>query len=183
MTIQKEVFIVFSVMFLIIVFVFFLVFLSSVKSGEIQNVNRKRAIFFFIAFGTVLLVLGISLPKSPYFLYAKEEPAQKVFVVAKQFSFSISKSPIESEDDFMMSAGAEITVPVNEVIEFNVSSWDVNHGFSLYKDGVLQAQVQAMPGYVNRLRWRFKEGGSYDILCLEYCGVAHAGMTSKIKVE
>jgi cytochrome c oxidase subunit 2 len=183
MTIQKEVFLVFTVMFLIIVSVFFLVFLSSVKSGELQNVNRKRAIFFFIAFGTVLLVLGISLPKSPYFLYAKAEPAQKVFVVAKQFSFSISKYPIKTEDDFMMSAGIEISVPANEVIEFNVSSWDVNHGFSLYKEGVLMAQVQAMPGYVNRLRWRFKDSGKYDILCLEYCGVAHAAMAATIIVE
>ncbi|HEU5291985.1 MAG TPA: hypothetical protein VFU05_15145 [Cyclobacteriaceae bacterium] len=183
MTIQKEVFLVFTVMFLIIVSVFFLVFLSSVKSGELQNVNHKRAIFFFIAFGTVLLVLGISLPKSPYFLYSKEEPAQKVFVVAKQFSFSISKYPINTDDDFNMSAGAEVTVPVNGVIEFNVSSKDVNHGFSLYKEGVLQAQVQAMPGYVNRLRWKFTESGTYDILCLEYCGVAHAAMAATIKVE
>lgn len=183
MTTQKEVFLVFSTMFIIIVSVFFLVFISSKKSGEVQNPNRKRAIFFFIAFGTVLLILGVSLPKSPYFLYAKEDPTQKVFVVAKQFSFSISKYPINTEDDFNMSAGAEITLPKNEIVEFNVSSLDVNHGFSLYKDGVLQAQVQAMPGYVNRLRWRFSDSGTYDILCLEYCGVAHAAMAAKIKVE
>ena len=183
MIIQKEVFLVFSMMFIIIVTVFFLVFISSKKIGEFQNLNRKRAIFFFIAFGTVLLVLGVSLPKSPYFLYANDQPAQKVFVAAKQFSFSISKYPIATDDDFNMSAGAEITVPIDEIIEFNVSNLDVNHGFSLYKDGVLQAQVQAMPGYVNRLRWRFSESGTYDILCLEYCGVAHAAMAAKLKVE
>ena len=183
MTIQKEVFLVFSLMFLIIVSVFFLVFLSSRKSGELQNVNRKRAIFFFIAFGTVSLVLGISLPKSPYFLYAKETPAQRIFVVARQFSFALSKSPINSADDLGKSAGSEIKLPKNEIVEFNVSSFDVNHGFSLYKDGVLLAQVQAMPGYVNRLRWKFSESGTYDILCLEYCGVAHGGMSAKISVE
>ncbi len=58
MTTQKEVFLVFSMMFIIIVSVFFLVFISSKKSGEVQNPNRKRAIFFFIALGTVLLILG-----------------------------------------------------------------------------------------------------------------------------
>lgn len=183
MTIQKEVFLVFTVMFLIIVSVFFLVFQSSGKSGEAQNVNRKRAIFFFIAFGTVLLVLGISLPRSPYFLYAKTESEEKIFVVAKQFSFAVSKFPIKTEDDFNMSAGAQITVPSNKIVEFSVTSLDVNHGFSLYKEGVLQAQVQAMPGYVNRLRWKFKESGTYDILCLEYCGVAHAAMATQIKVD
>lgn len=183
MTIQKEVFLLFSVMFFIIVSVFYLVFISSKKTGEFQQVNRKRAIFFFIALGTVLLVLGVSLPKSPYFLYAQEEPFQKVFVAARQFSFAVSKYPINTEDDFIMSAGSEITLPQNEVIEFNVTSLDVNHGFSLYKDGALKAQVQIMPGYVNRLRWKFSESGTYDILCLEYCGMAHAAMTTKIKVE
>ncbi|GIL22343.1 MAG: hypothetical protein BroJett042_08560 [Bacteroidota bacterium] len=183
MTIQKEVFLFFIVMFLIIVLVFFLVFQASGKSGGAQNVNRKRAIFFFIAFGTVLLVLGITLPKTPYRLFAAEEPTQKVFVVARQFSFAISKFPIANDDDFSMSAGVEITVQKDELIEFNVSSFDVSHGFSLYKDGVLKAQVQAMPGYVNRLRWKFSESGTYDILCLEYCGMAHAAMTAKINVE
>lgn len=183
MTIQKEVFLLFSVMFFIIVSVFYLVFISSKKTGEFRQVNRKRAIFFFIALGTVLLVLGVSLPKSPYFLYAQEEPSQKVFVAARQFSFAVSKYPINTEDDFTMSAGSEITLPQNEVIEFNVTSLDVNHGFSLYKDGTLKAQVQIMPGYVNRLRWKFTESGTYDILCLEYCGMAHAAMTAKIKVE
>lgn len=183
MTIQKEVFLLFTVLFLIIVSVFFLVFISSRRTGEFQNVNRKRAIFFFIALGTVLLVMGITLPKSPYFLYAKEEPSQKVFVMAKQFSFAISKYPISTEDDFNQSAGVEITLPKGELIEFNVSSMDVNHGFSLFKDGVLKAQVQAMPGYMNRLRWKFTEDGVYNILCLEYCGMAHAGMMSKINVK
>ncbi|MBS1681490.1 MAG: hypothetical protein JST48_07245 [Bacteroidetes bacterium] len=183
MTTQKEVFLVFMVMSLIIICVFFLVFISANKSGAVENVNRKRAIFFFISLGTVILIMGVTLPKSPYFLYAKSEPEEKVFVVAKQFAFAISKFPIKTEDDFNMSAGVEITVPVDKIIEFSVSSLDVNHGFSLYKEGVLQAQVQVMPGYMNRLRWKFEESGTYDILCLEYCGVAHSGMMAKIKVE
>jgi cytochrome c oxidase subunit 2 len=45
------------------------------------------------------------------------------------------------------------------------------------------AQAQAMPGYVNRLQVRFTEAGEYEVLCLEYCGLAHHGMRAVIKVR
>jgi len=32
------------------------------------------------------------------------------------------------------------------------------------------------------LRYTFKEPGTYRVLCLEYCGVAHHEMTADIKV-
>jgi cytochrome c oxidase subunit 2 len=44
------------------------------------------------------------------------------------------------------------------------------------------AQTQAMPGYVNKLQVRFTKPGDYEVLCLEYCGVAHHGMRAVIKV-
>ena len=76
------------------------------------------------------------------------------------------------------------TVKVGELVEFEVTSSDVNHGFAIYqgKNRVV-AQAQAMPGYVNKLRVRFTEPGEYEVLCLEYCGVAHHGMRAVIKVR
>ena len=44
------------------------------------------------------------------------------------------------------------------------------------------AQTQAMPGYVNVLRYTFKEPGTYQVLCLEYCGVEHHDMKTEINV-
>jgi len=76
------------------------------------------------------------------------------------------------------------TVKVGELVEFEVTAEDVNHGFAIYKDkATLVAQAQAMPGYVNKLRVRFTEPGDYEVLCLEYCGVAHHGMRATIKVR
>jgi cytochrome c oxidase subunit 2 len=40
-----------------------------------------------------------------------------------------------------------------------------------------------MPGYVNKLQVRFAEPGEYEILCLEYCGLAHHGMRATVKVQ
>jgi len=74
-------------------------------------------------------------------------------------------------------------VKAGELVEFELTSADVNHGFAIYRNKSLMiAQSQAMPGYVNRLRVRFPEPGEYEVLCLEYCGIAHHAMRTVIKV-
>ncbi len=75
------------------------------------------------------------------------------------------------------------TVPVGKMVEFDLHSADVNHGFALYRDAThVVAQAQVMPGYVNRLRIRFDTPGEYQVLCLEYCGIAHSNMRAVVKV-
>jgi cytochrome c oxidase subunit 2 len=72
---------------------------------------------------------------------------------------------------------------VGEVIEFRVTSEDVNHGFGLYNEQMqMLAQIQAMPGFTNKVRHRFTEPGKYKILCMEYCGLAHHGMVADFEV-
>ncbi|MCC7025047.1 MAG: cytochrome c oxidase subunit II [Thermomicrobiales bacterium] len=68
-------------------------------------------------------------------------------------------------------------------VEFRVTGGDVTHGFGIYDDsGRLLAQTQAMPNYTNRLLYTFDTPGTYRILCLEYCGIAHHGMVSEFEV-
>lgn len=75
------------------------------------------------------------------------------------------------------------TVRAGELVEFQVSAEDVNHGFAIYRGkNHLVAQTQSMPGYVNKLQVRFAEPGEYEVLCLEYCGIAHHGMRAIIRV-
>lgn len=75
------------------------------------------------------------------------------------------------------------TVQAGSPVEFRVTSKDVNHGFALYAaDDRIITQTQAMPGYTNKLVHTFTEPGTYTIMCLEYCGVAHATMVAKLKV-
>jgi len=76
------------------------------------------------------------------------------------------------------------TVRVGQLVQFELTASDVNHGFAIYKGKRhLVAQTQAMPGYVNKLQVRFTEPGDYEVLCLEYCGLAHHGMRAVIKVR
>ncbi|MGH8337220.1 MAG: cytochrome oxidase, partial [Gammaproteobacteria bacterium] len=74
-------------------------------------------------------------------------------------------------------------VQADSPVEFRVTSSDVNHGFAIYApDGRIVTQVQAMPGFTNKLVYTFTQPGTYRVMCLEYCGVAHAVMTSEITV-
>ncbi len=75
------------------------------------------------------------------------------------------------------------TVQAGHPVEFRVTSKDVNHGFAIYApDGRLAVQTQAMPGVTNKIVHTFAEPGTYDVLCLEYCGLGHAPMMSRITV-
>ncbi|MCC7232463.1 MAG: hypothetical protein IT242_05925 [Bacteroidia bacterium] len=77
-----------------------------------------------------------------------------------------------------------IELPAGKTVEFRVTSNDVNHGFAIYDtQNQLIVQTQAMPGYVNRLRWKFEQPGHYSIRCLEFCGAAHAFMESSFLVK
>ncbi len=93
--------------------------------------------------------------------------ARVVNVVGKQWYWELSEK--------QFSTG----VPV----EFRVTANDVNHGFGIYDpDGRLVAQVQAMPGFTNRLVHTFTEPGKYRVLCLEYCGLVHHNMIAEFEV-
>lgn len=75
------------------------------------------------------------------------------------------------------------TVQAGKVVEFRVTSDDVNHGFAIYApDGRIVTQTQAMPGYTNKLLYTFDRVGTYTIQCLEYCGLGHAPMKTSLDV-
>jgi len=93
--------------------------------------------------------------------------AKQIDVIGKQWYWEIS----------------DTTAKVNEPVEFNVGSGDVNHGLGIYdKDLRLLTQVQAMPDYTNKLSYTFKEEGEYQLMCMEYCGLVHHAMISKFTV-
>lgn len=95
------------------------------------------------------------------------EVQQVVDVVGQQWSWQIAPDTVRS----------------GSPVEFRVTSKDVNHGFAIYApDGRIAIQTQAMPGFTNKIVYTFARTGTYRIMCLEYCGIGHAPMTSEIKV-
>lgn len=75
------------------------------------------------------------------------------------------------------------TIPSGRVVQFEVTSADVNHDFAIYDpNGEIVGQVQAMPGFTNVLVMRFDTPGSYTIRCLELCGQYHHLMVRGFEV-
>jgi len=135
------------------------------------TVRRLRRILFVVFLVTFGAVFAASLRAYPYFRFRSRSlgsPVATVQVQASQWSWDLSKT----------------AVPMGVPVEFAVTSQDVNHGLAIYApDGRLLTQVQAMPGYTNRLVYRFAAPGTYTLRCLEYCGVFHHIMVATLTVQ
>lgn len=136
------------------------------KAAHTSNVLRRwlfgalLIIFVGATYGT-LRHFPIPLQNAPL------DAHQVVDVVGQQWSWQITPSSVH--------AGSPV--------EFRVTSRDVNHGFAIYApDGRIATQTQAMPGFTNKLVYTFTQPGTYRVMCLEYCGIGHAPMTSEIEV-
>ena len=126
-------------------------------------------------FCALVLVLGpamvyslLDLPYAAAHAHAPGAPALVIDARGHQWRWELSRDE----------------VPVGQPVEFRVTAEDINHGFAIYDAEMrLVAQTQAMPGYTNKLRYTFGKSGTYKILCLEYCGIAHHNMIREIKVH
>lgn len=147
----------------------FVVSLSG-QTAQVETAAQERLRkTLFLAF----LVVGVPLTAHTLaeLPYGRPEawagPALTIDAVGRQWEWSLSRD----------------SVKVGEPVEFRVTSADVNHGFAIYDSAMrVVAQTQAMPGYVNVLRHRFAEPGTYRVLCLEYCGLAHHAMAAELRV-
>lgn len=129
------------------------------------NAYRIRAAIFWVMVLAGLPATIWLLRVNPYAIAA--DTPQLVNATGYQWYWEFDRSEVEA----------------GKPVVFAVTSADVNHGFGLYDEsGVLVAQVQAMPGYVNRLTHVFEAPGLYQVLCLEYCGLVHHDMISEIEV-
>ncbi|MEN1967303.1 cytochrome C oxidase subunit II [Lentibacillus sp. N15] len=159
---------------LIIVIVFGYVAIKSRERQAYEPIKKKwykARKFYGMTLVVFMLVITIyTLRELPYDIpvYGAEKEAIVVDVEAMQFAFQMSET--------------EFTV--GEPVEFHVTSRDVNHGFGIYdEDMTLIAQTQAMPDYTNNVYITFDKPGTYQVLCLEYCGLAHHAMIQKFEVK
>lgn len=155
----------------VIAAVFIVVVRGSRVRAEYDGVQgsayRKRAWLFWGLAVAGVVIAAVTLRELPYSISAPAAGQQVVTVTGYQWYWELDRE----------------SVVVGQSVEFRVTSTDVNHGLGIYDaDTRLVAQVQAMPGYVNRLHHTFTTPGTYRLLCLEYCGLAHHAMMAEIEV-
>jgi len=139
---------------------------ASGEGGADSGSDRRRVmlIWSLLAFGIVVTIA--SLWRWPYAITTSGE-ATTVNATGKQWFWEIDKSQVAS----------------GKPIVFNVHAGDVTHGLGVVDpSGRLLFQTQAMPGYVNKVEYTFETPGTYKIVCLEYCGVAHHAMNAELEV-
>jgi cytochrome c oxidase subunit 2 len=139
------------------------------------RLRRGWLAFLVILLGAAVIVSLFELPyptdggEAEAGAEAEAQPDARVEVKVSggQFYWSVSPPGV--------SAGSRLA--------FDVTSVDVNHGFGIYSPaGELIGNVQAMPGYHNKLELTVEEPGTYLISCLEFCGINHHEMTREFEV-
>ena len=167
--------------FLIFAIGFFVLSQSSAQgeAGKIkESVYRIRRVWFVFLVALLVGILATTLPHAPNLKAAETHPQVVVKVDGRMWAWTFT--PVSGAQ---LGADCTLQVPAGKTVEFLVTASDVNHGFGVYDAaGTMLTQVQAMPGYVNRLVYTFRQPGTYTVLCLEYCGVGHQVMTSQFKV-
>ena len=156
----------------VVMLAFVFVIANAGKPADPSQVQKRAyAIRRWWFLALVLLGVGVAYASlNPFPIadqHARAETAQVVTAVGRQWSWQLSQNRFE----------------VGKPVQFDVTSVDVNHGFAIYgpSDRIV-TQVQAMPGFTNRLLYTFTEPGKYRVLCLEYCGVAHHVMAAEFDV-
>jgi cytochrome c oxidase subunit 2 len=134
----------------------------------------------------------------PYpYAHASVHPDMVVDVTGQQFAWTLCKAPnwanastsLNNPSCYPNRNSTYISIPKGDIVEFNVTSHDVTHGFGVYKcsdsscsTASLLAQVQVMPGFYNSILVTFSSPGIYYIRCLEFCGFGHYTMISELNV-
>lgn len=135
-----------------------------------KRAYRLRTKLFWalvLVFGPVMIYTLLELPYDASYAAGNSGAVQVVQATGYQWRWELSRDRLVKD------------LPV----EFRVTSADVNHGFGIYDVNMhLLAQTQAMPGYINVIRYTFRREGTYRILCMEYCGIAHQNMMTEIRV-
>jgi len=173
MSLQGSIGTLYLVIVVLIVVLFLLVWRASKRKSESAEAAARFSrigkiwILVLAVISGALTLITFPLIHYPAVASPLAENRQIVKVEAFQFGWDVQPAQIK--------AGVQV--------EFVVTSRDVNHGLGVIDpDGTLLFQVQAMPKYTNKAVYTFEKPGTYKIICLEYCGLAHHVMTVTFEV-
>lgn len=106
---------------------------------------------------------------------AAGQPELVVAVTGQQFAWTFAYPEVEGG----AVKSAELVLPENVSVKFNVKSLDVIHDFWVPE---FRMKVDAVPGITTSYRVTPSKPGSWSIVCAELCGVGHALMRQKVTV-
>ena len=143
------------------------------NGARILGNTRLQVWWLLISFVLVTVLYVIGFDGLAEIEAAAPASALHVHVTAQQWIFNYTYS------DYNISAST-LYLPVNQPVEFTVTSEDVQHSFWIPEMGV---KADAVPGETNTFVATPNKIGNYTVRCMELCGVLHAYMNTNVVVE
>ena len=143
------------------------------NGANYRGSNRLLAWWLVVSFVLVTVLYVIGFDGLAELEAAAPVNALHVHVTAQQWIFNYTYT------DYGTSAST-LYLPVNQPVEFTVTSEDVQHSFWIPEMGV---KADAVPGETNTFVATPNKLGNYTVRCMELCGVLHAYMNTNVVVE
>ncbi len=93
--------------------------------------------------------------------------------------FGLDPDDPNGQDDILINSN-ELHLPIDKPVKMLLRSLDVLHDFYVPQ---FRAKMDMVPGQVSYFWFTPTKLGTYEILCAEYCGVAHYNMRGHVIVE
>jgi len=104
--------------------------------------------------------------------YKPPQNAMEIYVVGKQWMWKLQHATGQREIN-------ELHVPVGRKIKLIMTSEDVIHDFFV---PAFRTKADVVPGRYTTIWFEATKPGKYHLLCAEYCGMNHSGMTGSVYV-
>lgn len=164
-----------------------------------EQVNRRETLWLGLSAGWAVTLFGWMLGWSAVGDQNQSGPTTRVSPEAFQEKVQAFIDNAEETDRGFVPAGTDLYIgafqwgweglPVvletGTTYKFHLSSYDVQHGFSVRQEENLSRQLslQVLPDYEWVVEMEFDEPGTYHVVCNEFCGNGHRSMHGRFYVE
>lgn len=104
--------------------------------------------------------------------YKPPQNAMEIYVVGKQWMWKLQHATGQREIN-------ELHIPVGRKVKLIMTSEDVIHDFFV---PAFRTKADVVPGRYTTIWFEATKPGKYHLLCAEYCGMNHSGMTGSVYV-
>jgi len=143
------------------------------NGARIVGNTRLQFIWLLVSFVLVTVLYVIGFNGLAELEAAAPISALHVKVTAQQWIFDYTYS------DYNVTSST-LYLPVNQPVQFTVTSLDVQHSFWIPEMGVKE---DAVPGEFNKFVTTPNKTGNFTVRCMELCGVLHSYMNTNVVVE
>lgn len=175
---------------------------GSKATYEPENAALERRLTFWTALGIVLMLAPGLLAWNKYISVPRDAQVFEVFAQQWQWGFrfpgkdgvlgTTAAEHISPDNPFglvpgdpwgqddILVEGGEVHLPMDRPVKVVLRSQDVLHNFYVPQ---FRAKMDMVPGMVTYFWLTPTRSGTFEILCAEYCGVAHYAMRGYVVVE